>query len=130
MDEEDVKLPYQDAQTIEIGSVKNDGPRLGKVDVMDSKDRANKERVIFHPTKSTSNWWYIIEVTPCSAWMYEGYHVLITMASMEEIKEDIAESKVVEVVHDEPGVATRYYEMHAEDLENETEDIFLNESSI
>ncbi|MCO5556795.1 hypothetical protein L7F22_010348 [Adiantum nelumboides] len=52
--------------------------------------------VIFHPTKSASNWWYVIEVAPRSARTYEGYHVPITTASVEEIKEDIAESEAAE----------------------------------
>ncbi|MCO5612786.1 hypothetical protein L7F22_067056, partial [Adiantum nelumboides] len=81
--------------------------------------------VIFHPTKSASNWWYVIEVAPRSARTYEGYHVLITTASVEEIKEDIAELKAVEMVQDAFGIAT-CYGMRAEDLQNETEDISLN----
>ncbi|MCO5592532.1 hypothetical protein L7F22_046535 [Adiantum nelumboides] len=80
-------------------------------------------QVIFHPTKFASNWWYVIEVAPRSTRTYEGYHVPITTTSVEEIKEDIAESKAVEV--DDLGIATRY-EMHVEDLQNETEDICLN----
>ncbi|MCO5558423.1 hypothetical protein L7F22_012005 [Adiantum nelumboides] len=83
------------------------------------------QKVIFHPTKSASNWWYVIKVAPCSAQMYEGYHVPITTASVEKIKEEIAETKAGEVVQDEPGIATRYG-MHAEDLQNEMKDICLN----
>ncbi|MCO5552404.1 hypothetical protein L7F22_005915 [Adiantum nelumboides] len=43
--EEDVKLPYQEVKTTKTKSVKNGGPGLEKVDVMDAEDQASMERV-------------------------------------------------------------------------------------
>ncbi|MCO5552131.1 hypothetical protein L7F22_005641 [Adiantum nelumboides] len=48
------------------------------------------EQVIFYPKPSDERWWYVIEVAPRGAQIYENYN-LITIADAEPIETEVAE---------------------------------------
>ncbi|MCO5560224.1 hypothetical protein L7F22_013835 [Adiantum nelumboides] len=61
------------------------------------------EQVIFYPKPSDERWWYVIEVAPRGAQIYENYN-LITVADAEPIETEVAELPDIDMTMPEDDV--------------------------
>ncbi|MCO5583248.1 hypothetical protein L7F22_037157 [Adiantum nelumboides] len=61
------------------------------------------EQVIFYPKPSAERWWYVIEVAPRGARIYENYN-LITVADSEPIETEVAELPDIDMTMPEDDV--------------------------
>ncbi|MCO5583655.1 hypothetical protein L7F22_037568 [Adiantum nelumboides] len=61
------------------------------------------EQVIFYPKPSDERWWYVIEVAPRGARIYENYN-LITVADAEPIETEVAELPDIDMTMPEDDV--------------------------
>ncbi|MCO5609713.1 hypothetical protein L7F22_063945 [Adiantum nelumboides] len=61
------------------------------------------EQVIFYPKPSDERWWYVIEVAPRGARIYENYN-LITIADAEPIETEVAELPDIDMTMPEDDV--------------------------
>ncbi|MCO5563760.1 hypothetical protein L7F22_017407 [Adiantum nelumboides] len=65
--------------------------------------RGCSDKVIFYPKPSDERWWYVIEVAPRGARIYENYN-LITVADAEPIETEVAELSDIDVTMPEDDV--------------------------